>query len=1285
MTKTTFQLALCSLFLIFAINSKAQLPYFQGFENTDTSLQILKSTQSISGAPNWSVEISDAGRLRTYVNSDVTISGQKSMSLDSRPRQRGVTYATLTLDLEAYKKARLELSLDFFKHGISTTSRNQDRFMIRGDSNSAWIEIYNWGSERQGYRNLSFSIDSIFASQNQTFGKSFQFRVGVFSRDAISRNSGLTIDNIRINKRYNNEALVKGINNFCTDSTILKTTIYNKGLNQIKTASISWWVNGQKQKSYQFKGNVNTNKSQEVSIGKFKFPSGENEIKILVDSVNGIFDSVRNDTFIFNALTGMIGNYTVKSNGGDFNSIQQAINQLAKKGMCGDVVLQLSSETYNEALIIPVYENNHYLLTIKGVDSSNTIITNADNSKPTIKIEGGNILIEHCNLYSDVDNSISIIEANPNREQFKLSLRNCQVTAKNINSAQYVFGANISSQGVLDIANCLFNTGLKGEIRFSAASINFNNNNISSSKNITITSTKYLSINNNITKGFLNATTYDTAQITKNIITNTNTALRLNSRGNHMKVFNNMILSKEENALEFTFSENIALHHNTIKGKSGIISFNSSNHNIQNNIICATSGFALSYDYTNFNSDAFSALKNNLFYTEGNVLITANSTNFNNIADWQNLDKITIGKQFNKKPDFVSATDLHLTGKKTIPKAAYISGIDTDIDGDPRCKYAVTIGADEVDIDPPIKMQFPIADTVFASETFLLKDTTSNNSHQTYFLRINNKIIDSFGEAGMEHTINSSGTYHISITAKSCTQADSIIKTIEVIVITKAPKASFTPRLKVIDLMETVVFNSQTENGVSEYHWSVEPSRYKLAPEQWAPTFEYILGTDSNSKNPVIRFLAPGKYSTCLMVKNKIDDYSICYSENIIVRDIMKICVDGFSSTYTHGKLIDPHGKSMLLYNTFNCAYNLDIPCVSSITLYFDEFEISNKDNCRLKIFAGSDSAGIPLHNYISRFEDGINGDKNQTGFKDSLVIDTNKVFIKFEFSSSFIERYNGFEIRWAASQIDDHNNIDVDFVIPDSICTETPLYSEPISTNTITNYEWIIAGGNSNEIRSNSENLNEIIFFSGTYTITLIAKNCFSSDTVVKEITVVEPTKSVTPKITISNAQPLSDEIITISNSSSINGYNCGQFTQWQISPNSYTIHYGDLNSRVIKVAFHDTICHDISLITRNIFGQDSLLIKCAVDVLSLPKSSRALYANTVNIYPNPATNQIFIDNNKYTELCIYDLNGKLIYKQGIKSGLNKVMVAELKKGIYIARLFNGNRISYQQKIVIE
>ncbi len=138
------------------------------------------------------------------------------------------------------------------------------------------------------------------------------------------------------------------------------------------------------------------------------------------------------------------------------------------------------------------------------------------------------------------------------------------------------------------------------------------------------------------------------------------------------------------------------------------------------------------YDYsaTNLISDY-----NDLFYdntNSNNCLVRISNTKYNTLADWR-----AMGKDINsvsKAVNFVSATDLHLTGFSNGDIdliGTPIAGITTDIDGDTRNALYPYKGADEASVQLPVELKSFTAQA--ENQKIILKWTTATELNNNGF------------------------------------------------------------------------------------------------------------------------------------------------------------------------------------------------------------------------------------------------------------------------------------------------------------------------------------------------------------------------------------------------------------------------------------------------------------------------------------------------------------------------------------------------------------------------
>ena len=70
------------------------------------------------------------------------------------------------------------------------------------------------------------------------------------------------------------------------------------------------------------------------------------------------------------------------------------------------------------------------------------------------------------------------------------------------------------------------------------------------------------------------------------------------------------------------------------------------------------------------------------------------------------------------------------------------------------------------------------------------------------------------------------------------------------------------------------------------------------------------------------------------------------------------------------------------------------------------------------------------------------------------------------------------------------------------------------------------------------------------------------------------------------------------------------------------------------------------------------------------------------IQVYPNPAHNQLTVICQSAAELHIYSIQGKLVLNQQLSSGTNKISISHLPKGAYVLRLQNDKQFFTKQFI---
>ena len=228
--------------------------------------------------------------------------------------------------------------------------------------------------------------------------------------------------------------------------------------------------------------------------------------------------------------------------------------------------------------------------------------------------------------------------------------------------------------------------------------------------------------------------------------------------GSNNQVYNNMVYDIQSTStagdsrvagIQMWYQNNPKIYYNTVylygSGSNNLGSAalythewgNCFNIDVRNNILINTrneSSHCASSIWFNNGTSIAASNYNDLYYSPSNYncLVRMYGTNYNTLAEWQ-----ATGKDLNsvsKLVNFVSATDLHLTGLSngdTDLIATPIAGITTDIDGNTRNALYPYKGADEASVALPVEL---ISFTAAAeNQKVILKWTTATELNNNGF------------------------------------------------------------------------------------------------------------------------------------------------------------------------------------------------------------------------------------------------------------------------------------------------------------------------------------------------------------------------------------------------------------------------------------------------------------------------------------------------------------------------------------------------------------------------
>lgn len=187
--------------------------YTEDFEATGNLDATGYSIMGISGAGKWDFTQSQPrGRIRSFVNSDITIGGSKSASMDNARNQRydipGSSYNTLTgtFNLSTYNTVNWEVrcEFDYIMHGVPKFDTG-NRVWVRGSDTDPWIPLLQYQIDTANlgviYHSGTLSLTDILGAAGQTFSSSTQVRFTQYDTSRIAATyfgNGVTMDNFKL-------------------------------------------------------------------------------------------------------------------------------------------------------------------------------------------------------------------------------------------------------------------------------------------------------------------------------------------------------------------------------------------------------------------------------------------------------------------------------------------------------------------------------------------------------------------------------------------------------------------------------------------------------------------------------------------------------------------------------------------------------------------------------------------------------------------------------------------------------------------------------------------------------------------------------------------------------------------------------------------------------------------------------------------------------------------------------------------------------------------------------
>ncbi len=217
-------------------------------DDFETMSKFTANNDSIGVSPNghWDFfSANDTGRMRSFVNDNITIGGQRSVSLDVNQNiHTGCkNNFTGTFNLSPFDTSADELRLDF-DYVLHGTPRSADGNVLtaRGNDGNSWNPVYTYdmGVYPGSVNHItSLSLTDALVSVKQNFSSSTQLSFGQNDTSLIagpSYGNGMTIDNFKMYTVTNDASLVSviapGVSNCGLSGSVPLTVRVHNGVNK---------------------------------------------------------------------------------------------------------------------------------------------------------------------------------------------------------------------------------------------------------------------------------------------------------------------------------------------------------------------------------------------------------------------------------------------------------------------------------------------------------------------------------------------------------------------------------------------------------------------------------------------------------------------------------------------------------------------------------------------------------------------------------------------------------------------------------------------------------------------------------------------------------------------------------------------------------------------------------------------------------------------------------------------------------------------------------------------
>jgi len=278
---------------------------------------------------------------------------------------------------------------------------------------------------------------------------------------------------------------------------------------------------------------------------------------------------------------------------------------------------------------------------------------------------------------------------------------------------------------------------------------------------------------------------------------------------------------------------------------------------------------------------------------------------------------------------------------------------------------------------------------------------------------------------------------------------------------TQAPDVNFTANIFTIPTGSTVNFQDLTMH----------------APTAWNWTFTGAVTTSSTVQNPQgIQYNTAGLYPVKLVATNSFGIDSLTQIQYINVVNTANICHQTSMTSFS-GTIYDSGGPNGNYVDNESCTFLINPGCADSLTLSFAMFDLETSWDY-LYVHNGTSAAAPLLGTYTGNT------------LPPTLTATSGAFFIRFTSDISVVRP--GFEATWFSVPVGIAPAASFSYspTVPPAL---TPVQFTDQSLNVPTSWSWNFGDLGTSTL----QNPTHSYATAGTYTVTLIATNCVSSDTV--------------------------------------------------------------------------------------------------------------------------------------------------------------------------------------------